>query len=120
MMTVFDPPPQTAVWDLLGPFHLPANPSSPSWDDLQRTYDGRIGVIRSADDWARMPRQVRCRCVVLMGNTGCVLRWCRADVDGDRGRLWYHQDLVRAGDQFTRGRSGWMRIDAEGNVSIAA
>lgn len=85
-----------------------------------RTYDGRIGSIRTAEDWSRVPREVWCRCVALAGNHGAEIRWCRADVDGDRGRLWYHQDLVRGGDQFTRGRSGWMRVDAEGNLSIAA
>jgi|SRR5579884_272073 len=120
MMTVFDPPLQTEIWNLLGPFLLPAQPTTPSWDELEQTYDGRVGTIRSVQDWARLPRQVWCRCVVLAVGAESVVRWCREDVDGERGRLWYHQDLVRAGDHFTRGRSGWIRVDADGNVSIAA
>lgn len=120
MMTLFDPPQNAEVWNLLGPFHVPMHPAGPSWEEVERTYGGRVGTIRSAADWARLPRLVWCRCVVLTANNESVLRWCRADLDGDRGRLWYHQDLVRAGDQFTRARSGWLRVDADGNLSIAA
>jgi hypothetical protein len=88
MMTVFNPPNHTEIWNLLGPFHLPAQPAVPAWDDLQRAFEGRIGSIRTAEDWSHVPRDVWCRCVALTTNAGTVLRWCRADVDGDRGRLW--------------------------------
>lgn len=120
MLTVFDPPLPAELWNLLGPFHLPPHPAGPPWEELVRMYDGRIGTIVSPEDWSLLPRQVWCRCVALVSPGGRIVRWCRDDVDADRGRLWYHQDLVRSGDVFMRGRSGWVRVDADGKLSLAA
>lgn len=91
-----------------------------TWQESLRINAGRkiIGEIRTLDSWESLPRDTYLRAIYLTDDEEPVIRWGNPDTMTSIFLGDTHEFLVCWGDELNDAKSGWIRVNKSGVISV--